>query len=78
MAPTLPTAVMPKGVEHASASVGAINAMLPTAVMPKGVEHDRHQRGEMDQLLPTAVMPKGVEHTGDGAPPQWKHSSRQP
>jgi len=36
----MPTSVMPKGVEHHSATVLAAELVLmPTSVMPKGVEH---------------------------------------
>ncbi len=38
----VPSAVMPKGVEHEALRVGRVEAVavdVPSAVMPKGVEH---------------------------------------
>jgi len=62
--PTMPTSVMPKGVEHQEAIADAQDAQrMPTSVMPKGVEH-RHviRTRRRQQRMPTSVMPKGVEH----------------
>ena len=64
---SVPTSVMPKGVEHVWTTTATAWWMrVPTSVMPKGVEHIQecpHVLPEAGrERVPTSVMPKGVEH----------------
>jgi len=61
---TMPTSVMPKGVEHRHGMPSRWKIrMMPTSVMPKGVEHRTAKTASpAQQPMPTSVMPKGVEH----------------